>query len=193
MNRHQLNKATTNKNSSENRRSGKRNSKGSSLLEIPVSLWMVFVVFFVPMLALGSITLRATLLSLSVHDAIQAAAKARTFNQSSADGKSAKQIASEVFRAHLQLFPVIASSEIDLDILQTNFTNQQITRSEDTLTSSADTSRNVYQIEGTAIASIDPLIPFNSSIFGSIQGLTEPLNVSFSSRQMFENAQGLNR
>lgn len=163
------------------------------MLEVPVSLWMVFVVFFMPMLAMGSITLRATLLSISVHDAIQAAAKARTFNSDSADGKSAKTIAREVFLAHINAFPGLNSNNIDLDIIQTNFTNGQISRSEDTLTTAANTSLNVYQIEGNAVATIDPLIPFNKSIIGSIQGLTDPITVNFSSRQMFENAQGLNR
>ncbi len=173
--------------------SKQRSSRGSSLLEVPVSLWMVFVVFFMPFLAMGSITLRATLLSLSVHDAIQAAAKARTFNADSADGKSAKTIAREVFEAHTKAFPGLNLSGFDLDIIQTNFTNGQITRSEDTLTAPANTSTNVYQIEASAIATIEPLIPLNRNIVGSIQGLTEPINVNFTSRQMFENAQGLNR
>lgn len=170
-----------------------RNQKGSSLLEVPVSLWMVFVVFFMPMLALGSITLRTTLLNISVHDAIQAAAKARTFSADSAEGKSATTTAREVFLAHLAAFPGLNSTDIDLDIIQTNFQNNQITRSEEALTLPADTSRNVYQIEGNAVATIEPLIPFNRSILGPIQGLTEPITVSFASRQMFENAQGLNR
>lgn len=171
----------------------KRSKSGSTLLEVPVSLWMVFVVFFMPFIAMGSITLRATLLSLSVHDAIQAAAKARTFNQDSADGKSAKTIAREVFETHTKAFPGLNSSGFDLDIIQTNFTSGQTTRSEDTLTAPANTSTNVYQIEGSAIATIEPLIPFNPNILGSIQGLTEPISVNFTSRQMFENAQGLNR
>lgn len=170
-----------------------RSQRASSLLEVPVSLWMVFVVFFIPMFSLASITLQTTLLNISLQDAVQAASKSRTFTQDSDEGPSASNVAKEVFQAHKQLFPSLATANIELDILQTQINGNTTSRFPTAMQTPANTDQFVYQVEGLASASIEPLLKLNDSLFGNIPGLTAPINVSFRARQMFENAQGLNR
>ncbi len=171
-----------------------RKSTGSSILEIPVAIWLVLVVLFIPMLGLSAITLKSTLLNIAVQDAIHAAAKAKTFEQSTDEGPSATQIATDVFTQGLAQFPGLAdSSSIDLDILEIGLVNQQLTRRSAKLLLPADSSQSTYQIEGTATASIDPLFPLNKEIFGSIPGLSDKMLLTFRAREMFETPQGLNR
>lgn len=174
-------------------RQAMRKQNGSSILEIPVSLWLVLVVIFTPMLALASITLRSTLLNIAVQDTVQGAAKARTFELASADGPSAKDLAQQIFSEHLKAFSGLNAGNVALEIISTDINSGVITRSPSKLSLPADTNTSVYQLEATAIASIDPVFPANEQIFGKIPGFTTPMNVKFSARQMFENTQGLNR
>ena len=170
-----------------------RKANGSTLLELPVSLWMVFVVFMMPMIALSSITMRATLMMVAVQDAVQGAAKAKSFTTSGADGLSAKDIATARFANFLSNFAGLQASAIDLDIVQTTIVSGQIQRFRDQLPSPSDTNFFMYQIEGKTTASIDPIFPANEQIFGRVAGLTTPIQITLSARQMAENAQGLNR
>lgn len=170
-----------------------RNNRGSSLLEVPVSLWMVFVVFFMPMISLATITMRAAIFSIAVHDAVSSAAKARTFDQASTEGQSAKQKAADVFQQYLACFAGQRSAEIDLDILSTTVGSGVTTRSEDKLTVPANTSNAIFQIEGSAQGTIEPLIAGNPAIFGNIPGFTTPIVIKIAAREIAENPQGLNR
>lgn len=171
-----------------------RSNKASTLLELPVSIWMVFIVFFMPMMSLASITLKSTLLAIAVQDTVHEAARARAFATSSDEQASAKDLANTRFAEIMQAFPGLrASSTVDVDILITNVNSGATTRSEEQLTQAADSNLNVYQIEVSAQGIIDPLIQGNPDLFGVIPGFTAPAVISYSARQMFENPQGLNR
>lgn len=169
-----------------------RNSKGTSILELPVSLWLTLIVVFIPMLALVSITLRYTLFNIAVQSAVQSAAKARTFEQSSNEGPSVKELAGNVFQKHVAAFPGLISSGMSVNILVTSINGGFFFRSQK-LTLPADTNSFIYQIEGNAVGNIDPIFPVSPGVFGNIPGLTAPMKVGISAKQMAENPQGLNR
>lgn len=169
------------------------NQSGSSLLEIPLSIWLTIVVLFMPMLALASITLRCTLANIVVQEAVHAAAKARTFKQASPEGSSAAQIAENLFQEQKKTFSGLNIGPLDLDVLSIKVSDGTVSRSEEQLLIPADSARFVYQIEGTAPCVIDPIFPVQAEIFKQIPGLTAPMKIQFSARQMFENTQGLNR
>ncbi len=170
-----------------------RKSSGSSILELPAALWIGLIVFFVPMMALASITLRSSLLNIAVQDAVHAAAKARTFTQASDEGPSAKEVASQVFTDHIAAFPGLGVAAVNLSILSTPFNGAATIRTDNKLSQAADTSSFVYQVETSATGIIEPVFGANAELFGSIPGLTAPMKVSVSAREMFENPQGLDR
>lgn len=170
-----------------------RSQRGSSLLEIPVSIWLVIVVMFLPLLSLTSITLRSTLMSVALQDAIHAAAKAKNFELDSPQGKSAKSTAANTLAQRAADFSGLSIGSIDVDILQTRITNQQIQRFEEKLPQPADSTVFVYEIEGEAKGIIEPIFQMDPAIVGSIPGLSVPFQVSYRAREIFENPQGLNR
>lgn len=174
-------------------RNSLRGNRGSSLLEVPVSLWITLVLMFMPMVSLASITLRSTLFNVAVQDAVQDAAKARTFEQASQAGPDAKTLSKTIFFNRALAFSGLQSTGIKLSIVQVNINNGSSAHFESKLSVPADTSKFIYQIEGSAIGLISPLLPGNFAIFGEIPGLTKEIPVQFTARQMAENPQGLNR
>lgn len=169
-----------------------RFQKGSVLLELPIALWIIFAILFVPLVGLVSINIRGTIMDAIVKDAVHAASKARTFNTSSADGPSAVESAQSVVSQRLAGFPGISASQINTRIILTDITSGSISRSNSPLTL-VDSSRFIYQVETAVTGQVDPLFGGNSAIFGNLPGFTSPLPVQYSAREMFENPQGLNR
>lgn len=172
-----------------NRTTG-RCSSGSTLLELPVMLWVLFIVLFIPMLCLASITLRGAIMDSIAREAAHVAAKARTFSAATTEGPSAEEAASTTVTDRLSAFPGISASSVDTQIVLTEISTGTITRSDAPL-ATVDTSKFIYQIETTVRGEIDPLVPGNPAIFGNMPGLSAPMKVQYTSREMFENAQGL--
>ncbi len=170
----------------------RRDSRGSTLVELPVMLWLLFIVLFIPMLGLASITLRGALMDSVVRDAVHVASKSLTFATSSADGPSATQAAQDTLTNRLSAFPGITASSVESRIVITEISSGTITRSTVPL-ATVDSSKFIYQLETTARGQIDPLIRGNQAIFGSIPGLSTPMSLEYTAREMFENPQGLNR
>lgn len=177
---------------STHRQIANRRESGSSLLEIPLVLWVMFGLLFVPMLALASITLRGAILDSVVRDAAHVASKARTFATNTDEGLCAREAATNTVNEKLAAFPGLTANSVDTAILTTNIASGAITRSNIALTS-VDSSRNIYQVETTVRATVDPLLGGNAAVFGPIPGFTTPMSVSHQSREMFENTQGLTR
>jgi hypothetical protein len=174
-------------------RSGKRNQKGTTLAELPMVIWLIFVFLLMPMLSMATMTLRSALLNAVVQSAGTAAAKARTFETGSADKPSAKQIAQDEMTNGTKSIPGLTLVNVDTQIISTAVNNGTPIRSTSKLALPADTSQNVYQIETVAKCTIDPLIRISPAICGHIPGVSDPLTVTYASRAMAENPQGLNK
>lgn len=169
-----------------------RTQSGSSLLELPLMLWVMFALLFVPMVSLASITLRGAILDSVARDAAHVASKARTFATNTTDGVCAKEAATTEVAQRLAPFPGITVTATDTRILTTDIASGTIIPSNTSL-ATVDSSRNIYQIETSLRGVVQPVLGGNSAIFGNIPGFTTPLLVTHTAREMFENPQGLTR
>lgn len=171
---------------------GIRKQRGSSLLELPLMLWVMFALLFVPMISLASITLRGAILDSVARDAAHVASKSRTYATNTDEGICAKEAAQTEVGQRLAPFTGIVASAVDTTILTTDITSGNVSRSNTALLN-VDSSRNIYQIETSVRGTVQPVLGGNLAIFGNIPGFTTPLAVTHTAREMFENPQGLTR
>lgn len=174
-------------------RYGDRKAKGSSLAELPLALWLIFGLMMMPMLSMATLTLRSALMNVTVQNAAQAAAKAKTFATGTSEKPSAMQIAEETIRNSVATFPGLRVTSINCAIVTTAIAPGSLPVRSGKLTTPADSSRFVYQIETVAQGQIEPLFKISPGLFGNVPGVTAPLVVSYVARQMAENPQGLDK
>lgn len=174
-------------------RSNRLNRKrGSIIAETPVTLWVLFFVFFFPCMNLAAICMRSTFLYWAVHTATFEAARAKTFQTAVNGNPSAVQLAADEVQAVIAAFSGITISQVTVNIVSTDVNTMTITRQSMPLSQPADTSQNTYQIEVAVKGAFEPFFNYRSSFFGAIPGLTAPIPATFVDRQFCENPQGLN-
>lgn len=166
-----------------------RKSRGSFIAELPLVLWIFFMVIAFPLLNLSAAFLRVTFLYCGIHMASWSAARAGTF-LAPIDGKP-----SAIGEAHTKLAQVKAAfngidvQNIKTEILETNVTTLATASYNAPLAKSADQSKNSYQIQVTADCSGAPFFPMPLPV--PIAGISKPLTFTLSARQYCENPQGL--
>lgn len=170
-----------------------KNASGVSLLETPLVLMVIFVFLLIPMISLASITMRLSLVSSAVKDAVNVAAKSRTFETNTATEKCAVELAQESINRSLGTMNGVRIREVQTHILATNSTTGAITRNEGRLRTPADARQFVYQIETRVKGEIDPVIGSGGGLLGGIPGLTAPIPIDIAAVEMAEFPQGLNR
>lgn len=171
-----------------------RRKIGSTLIDTPAALWLLFVLFLVPMIDLATVFLRYTFMVAASRDAAHAAAKAKTFRTDiSTSERSAINMASSAATATASSFREIRVDRVVTQMVITDLSNQAVTRRTTPLTAPADTGINLYEIETTVVGQINPLVNFTAGAFPGIPGLSAPVPVSVTSREFFENPQGLNQ
>ena len=170
----------------------KRNCHGSFIVETPAALWVLFVLFTIPMIDLATVLLRYTFVVAAAHDASHSAGKAMSYmSDISAQEASAIHLADAAARATAAAFAEVTVDSVATRILITNLTTRAVTTRTTPLTTPADTGVNLYEYETTVTGRINPLIAFNAGPFAGIPGLSAPVNVQVTSRQFCENTQGL--
>jgi hypothetical protein len=170
-----------------------RKANGASLVELPMMLWLMFGLMMLPMLALATITLKSALMNAAVQDGAHFASKAKTFENSVAGKPSAITLASDAVRNAALKFNGLTIDSVTTQIVVIPVGGGPVTRTGSKLTAPADTSKFLYQIETVAKGKIAPLLPLNPRVVGEIPGMSAPILVSYSAREMAENPQGLNR
>lgn len=173
--------------------SSNRSRKGTTLAELPIVLWVIFVFLLMPMLSMATMTLRSALLNSVVQNAGTAAAKAKTFEVGTSSKPSAQSIARTAMADGLRMIPGLRLIGVEAQIITTPLPSGSPARSTTKLALPADTSANVYQVETKATCQIDPLVKISPAICGNIPGVSAPLTVSYAARAMAENPQGLNK
>lgn len=170
----------------------KRDYRGAVLVETPLALWILFVLFTVPFIDLASVMLRYTFVVSASRDAAHAAGKAKSFmNNLTASEPSAINLSKSAANTTASAFSEITVLNVSTKILITDILTRKTTTSAAPLSQPADTSANLYQFETTVEASINPLVPFAAGPMAGIPGLSAPIRVSVSSREFCENPQGL--
>ncbi len=162
---------------------------GSVLAELPLVLWVFFMVIALPLLNLGAAFIRVSFLYAGVHLASIAAARANTFLLP-IDGKpSANTEALAKLNLMKGAFSGVDVRNVRTEILITNVDTLAASTSALPLSKPADQSVNTYQIVVSAQCEGQPLLPLPTPV--PIAGISAPLTFNLSARQYCENPQGL--
>jgi hypothetical protein len=166
-----------------------RKSSGTFLAELPFVLWVFFFVLFFPMVNLATMFIRLTFLYSATHNACISAARARTFLNPINSDPTAITLAQDGANGYVAAFTGIHVTTIDTVIVITNINTQAQTISTTPLTTPPDVSNFTYQVQVTVNGATDPL--FQVPSFIPISGLNQPMFLTITDRQYFENPQGL--
>jgi len=159
------------------------------LAELPFVLWVFFFVLFFPMINLATMFIRITFLYGACHNACIGAARGRTFQTSINGDPTAISLAQDGANSVLAEFTGVHMQTLDTSIVITDINTQKQTFSSVPLTTPPDVTNNTYQIQCTLNGATDPL--FQVPSFIPISGLNQPMFLTITDRQYFENPQGL--
>jgi hypothetical protein len=166
-----------------------RSQFGSAIIEAPFVLYIMLFFFFFPLINLGTVFIRMTMLYYADHTACSWAARARSFKAPINNDLTALQLAQAGSDSVVGLYTGIHVSDVDTIILITDLNSQTQTATNKPLTTPADTSNFTYQVQVRTVGSADPIfllpLPF------SVPGLNAGLPVTFVDRAYFENPTGL--
>ncbi len=161
---------------------------GYSIAELPVALWVIFIMFLFPLAIMASLGYRAVILYYGVNSATQKAAKSPSFTD-------AQTNAAAVLTACTKDFPNIKASAPVESIQIKPLSGAAPTFSATKLAAgSVDTSKNIYFVVTQVDADLDPLVQFNGGWMGlNIPGLTGPYHLQYRMEAYCENPNGLTK
>jgi hypothetical protein len=166
-----------------------RRSNGTFIAELPFVLWVFFFVLFFPMINLATMFIRLTFLYGATHSACISAARARSFLNPINSDPTAITLAQDGANGFVAAFTGIHVLTIDTVIVITNINTLKQTISTTPLTTPPDVTNFTYQVQVTINGATDPL--FQVPSFLPISGLNQPMYLTLTDRQYFENPQGL--
>ena len=171
----------------------RRTARGA-LADLGPTLWVLFLLLTFPLLDLACVAIRYTFAMSASRDAAQAASTAKTFfsNLSSSE-LSAVNAADSQATTDAAAFTGVQLVSVNTNLVITNLNTSIVTRQTTPLTSPADTSNYLYQIEVVVTAKVYPLLTYQDKMFGTIPGLTGPAQFVVASTQMTENPSGMNQ
>lgn len=169
-----------------------RNTKGSTVeFTAIVPVFALFIL--VPMLNLGTVTLRTTFITLAARDAVHRAIKAHSFEADIAGEPSAKTIARTAAIDIVERFGGVEVRQVVTRIVTTpvNGTGDP-ERHEHPLPASPepDTKTTVYQLEVEVDGEVAPLLSAGG-LFANVPGLSKPFPFKSLAREIFEDPSAL--
>ena len=167
----------------------RRSQSGSLLAELPLVIWLIFFVFLFPLINLTTLGLRLCFLYAAAHNACISSARAQTYSAPQGTRPSAVQLAQTGANLVLNSFSGIHQTSLTTKIITTDVNTQAQTIVSGPLTNAPDTSNYTYQIQITFTGTADPFIPINLPT--KIAGVNQPLTVTFSDAQFYENPAAL--
>jgi len=171
---------------------GRRRSKGNFLADAPITIWIVILLLFIPLLDFAAVLLRSYFLYMAVHNAARNAAKASSFLNPVGGEQSATQVATTTVDNVIAAWNGVTVNSVLTEIVITNVSTHVISRQANPLATPPDDSNNTYQLEVTVNGSVAPLVTFNIPWLGTpVPGLTKPMVFTMTDRQYVENSQGL--
>jgi hypothetical protein len=178
-----------NRNRQKIRQSDNRSKRGSSIAELPVVLWLIFFVFLFPLVDVAFCGLRLTFLYAAAHNACISAARARTYQTTPDTHPTAIQLAQTGASLVINGFSGVHQDQLQTAIIVNNVNTNALTVVPGPLSTPPDTSNNTYQIQVTLNGHVDPFIPI--FLPTGVPGLNQPLYLTFTEAQFFENPAGL--
>ncbi|MBX9689023.1 MAG: hypothetical protein K2X27_20105 [Candidatus Obscuribacterales bacterium] len=169
-----------------------RSKKANAACELPICLLVVILLIGFPFIDLLFISARFALLSYACAEAARAAAAAPSFVANEDDSLSAVNKSNEVLKKYLENFSGIEIISNSTEVLSCPLKPGEAYSLRSSPFSPSELRQDVvYQYRVTSEAKLEPLINFNGVLFGSIQGLTEPLRVSCVSQRVCEKPETL--
>ena len=178
---------------------------GTTLAELPVGLWIVFLGFCFPLFVLVSTVIRFALFWEAAREATDAACQAQYYIDpgNSSNGLGSVALATNTANNVAAMFPGLIVTSVNCYIVATSLTYTQavgqpqgdmtqasvISPANQCLTSPANPSQNIYQIKVVVSGNIQPLFSMPGGL--PIPGLNEPYPVTVSQLRMYENTPGL--
>ena len=179
--------------------SRRRRHRGSATVELPGVLLILFFFLAFPMLNLATSALRAYFLRSAVLDAAHRAAKACTFITDVAATAEEPFCQSAVNRANDSLDRFAQGFQgISIDTRQVAIVRQDAqTGTEDPPYTSKlnisdiDSEKYLYYVEVSITGKAQPLVSMAGTIIPPIDGLTGPMKLNLTGRELFEQVEGL--
>jgi hypothetical protein len=163
-----------------------RPQKGSSIIELPVLLFVAFVILGFPLAGLATLTYRAALFHAIVRNACVEAARARSFT-------SAQNVARASLSSGCSMFTDLGLGQCKVSIVTKDVsTNAESESFRPLAKDSIAPDKNLYFIKVDVNGSIAPVIETRTAPGGlSSPGYTEPYNLSASMKLFAERPMGL--
>lgn len=187
-----------------------RHNGGQVCVDLPIVLTLLFLLLFVPALNLTSASVRAYFIRTACLEAVHRAASAETFladvpassmdvgslsaNHAAIDSLNQFISTGYVGSSQITIAPYANIPSYPTPILRV--VREGIDGSETIYTGAVpagdiDDSKYTYYFELQAEATAQPLLPYRGPWFANMPGLTGPMPLKISCRQMVENASGL--
>lgn len=159
---------------------------GYSLAEMPLMLWLVFIMFLFPLAIIASLGYRAVILYYGVDSASHKAAKAPSFTEAQTNAAAVLTACTKDFSGITATAPVESIQIKPLSGAAPTISTTKLAAG------SVDTSKNLYFVVTQVDADLDSLVQFNGGWMGlNIPGLTAPYHLQYRMEAYCENPNGL--
>jgi hypothetical protein len=177
----------------------KRRRCGTTIAELPLGLWIVFIGIGFPLFILATLTVRFALFWEAAREAAQAACQAQTFYNNPpfpATALSAVNAANIAANNVLTTFPGSTLTQpAQVWIVITPISNRGALTptmyGPNMALSSVNTDLNLYQVRVVLTGKVAPLLTLPIPYFGNIPGLTQAFPTTVAEERVFENPDGL--
>ena len=172
-----------------------RKALASSIAELPVAIFILFLILLLPLIDLATIAFRTSFIHSACHNAVHSAARAKTFKENGDKG--------ELSAINIAKRDAVATKENGL--AGVDFSANDVTvfiignptkvgkpplRTDSPLTA-VSTKDYIYQVEVQVSGTVEPLVTLTPTLFGNVPGLTVPFPVTATYRQFSEHPAGL--
>lgn len=181
----------------------RRTEVGNQVVELPIVLMVIFILFVFPLMDLGTIAIRWGILMGAAREGAHAAAVSPLFSTASGSSPAATTAGPQAVQAFVNKFSGVSvtggANQIDLDILATSTATNLVTRYPGPLPMAADTLNNVYSYECRVRGTIQPFLNVKNTpgAFGAnllnVPGLNAPVILEVRGREIAEAPSGLNQ
>lgn len=172
---------------------------GTTIAELPIGLWIVFIGIGLPLFILTTLTVRFVLFWEAARQSAQIACQARTFYSNPpfpAKAQSAVNLASDTAKDVLKTFPGCKLTKpvqtwiVITPVSSTGMLTPSLYGPNMAL-SAIDTDANMYQIKVVLTGQVEAMINLPIPYFRNIPGLTQDFPITIAEERVFEYPDGL--
>lgn len=178
------------KHAAVNRARNNSRQRGSAMVEMPLFLFVLFVIITFPIFNLVSVSMRMVFVRYACESAAREAASAPTYRTNRQSALCAVNRAREKVNEVCSTFSGIQLMNVDTSILSLPLNGGGSQESHAPLPN-PDIETFIYQYRVRVQAKVEPLITYRGNFFGDVPGLTGPMIVSYKMERVCEKPEGL--